>query len=63
MDEAKAGGEIQELKDVTLKGVVVLNEKLGRGSYGSVFTVKYDGRVCAAKKHIRKFSLKTEIQK
>ena len=50
MDEAKAGVEIQELKDVTLKGVVVLNEKLGRGSYGSVFTVKYNGRVCAAKK-------------
>ena len=50
MDGAKAGGEIQELKDVTLKGVVILNEKLGRGSYGSVFTVKYDGRVCAAKK-------------
>ena len=50
MDKAKSGGEIEELKDVTLKGVVVLNEKLGRGSYGSVFTVKYDGRVCAAKK-------------
>ena len=50
MDGAKAGGEIKELKDVTLKGVVILNEKLGRGSFGSVFTVKYDGRVCAAKK-------------
>ena len=50
MDGTKAGGEIQELKDVTLKGVVILNEKLGRGAYGSVFTVKYEGRVCAAKK-------------
>ena len=45
-----AGETIEELKDVTLKGVVPLNEKLGRGSYGSVFTVKYKGNVCAAKK-------------
>ena len=41
---------IPELKDVTLKGVVPLNEELGRGAYGSVFTVKYGGVVCAAKK-------------
>ena len=45
-----AGETIEELKDVTLKGVVPLNEKLGEGSYGSVFTVKYKGNVCAAKK-------------
>jgi len=38
------------LKDVTLKGVVLLNDKLGQGAYGSVFTVKFDGVVCAAKK-------------
>ena len=41
---------IPELKDVTLKGVVPLNDELGRGAYGSVFTVKHDGVVCAAKK-------------
>ena len=41
---------IDELKDVTLKGVVPLNKELGRGAYGSVFTVKYGGVVCAAKK-------------
>ena len=39
-----------ELKDVTLKGVVLLNEELGRGAYGSVFKVKYGRVVCAAKK-------------
>ena len=41
---------IDKLKDVTLKRVVPLNEKLGRGSYGIVFTVKYGGNICAAKK-------------
>ena len=41
---------IQELKDVTLRGVVPLNEELGRGAYGCVFTVKYRGIVCAAKR-------------
>ena len=39
-----------QLKHLTLKGVVPLNEKLGRGAYGSVFTVNYGGVVCAAKK-------------
>ena len=39
-----------ELRDVTLKGVIPLNDELGRGAYGSVFTVKYQGVVCAAKK-------------
>ena len=39
------------MKDVTLKEVVELNAaELGRGSYGSVFTVKYRGVVYAAKK-------------
>jgi len=42
--------EIEELKDFTLKGVVPLNQELGRGAYGSVFTVKYNGVVYAAKK-------------
>ena len=40
---------IPELKDVTLKEVIRLNNQLGRGSYGNVFTVKYDGVICAAK--------------
>ena len=40
---------IPELKDVTLKEVIQLNDQLGCGSYGNVFTVKYDGVVCAAK--------------
>ena len=39
-----------QLKDLTLKEVTPLNERLGRGSYGSVFTVKCGGVVCAAKK-------------
>ena len=39
-----------QLKGLTLKEVVPLNKKLGRGAYGSVFTVKYRGVVCAAKK-------------
>ena len=43
-------GIIPELKDVTLKGVTLINNELGRGAYGSVFTVKYQGVVCAAKK-------------
>ena len=37
------------MKDVTLKEVIQLNDQLGHGSYGNVFTVKYDGVVCAAK--------------
>ena len=41
---------IPELKDVTLKGVVPLNDELGRGAYGSVFTVKHGDVVRAAKK-------------
>ena len=41
---------IPELKDVTLKDVVPLNEELGRGAYGSVFTVKHGDVIRAAKK-------------
>ena len=41
---------IPELKDVTLKGVVPGDVELGRGAYGSVFTVQYGGVLCAAKK-------------
>ena len=40
---------IPELKDVTLRGVVPLNKELGRGAYGRVFTVKHNGKICAAK--------------
>ena len=50
MGQAAARETIEELKDVTLKKVVPLNKELGRGAYGSVFTVKYGGTVCAAKK-------------
>ena len=50
MDQAIAQERIEELNDVTLKGVVPLNENLGVGSYGAVFTVKYNGRVYAAKR-------------
>ena len=50
MGQAAARETIEELKDVTLKGVVPLEDTLGRGSYGIVFTVKYDENVCAAKK-------------
>ena len=46
----KIGSSNLELKGVTLKNVVPLNEELGRGAYGSVFTVKHGGVVCAAKK-------------
>ena len=41
---------IPELKDVTLKGVVSLNNELGHGAYGSVFKVKHGDVICAAKK-------------
>ena len=50
MDQAIPQERIVELNDVTLKRVVPLNENLGEGSYGTVFTVKYDGRVYAAKR-------------
>ena len=49
MGQAATRGIIDELKDVTLEKVVMLNKELGRGAYGIVFTVKYDGVVCAAK--------------
>jgi len=38
-----------QMKDFTLKGVVLIGKELGRGAYGKVFTVKYLGLVCAAK--------------
>ena len=46
------------LKDVIIKGVKPLNEELGCGAYGRVFTVKYRGVVCAAKE-IHPFLSKT----
>ena len=39
-----------ELKEFSLKGVLTLDDELGRGAYGSVFKVKYGTEVCAAKK-------------
>ena len=50
MGQGTPKGKIEELNEVTLKGVVPLNEKLGRGSYGGVFTVKHNGNVFAAKR-------------
>ena len=50
MGQAAVKETIEELKDVTLKKVIMLNKELGRGAYGSVFTVKYGGVICAAKK-------------
>ena len=41
---------IPELKDVTLNEVVPLNDELGHGAYGSVFSVQHGGIVRAAKK-------------
>ena len=41
---------IDELKDVTLKGVLSINEEIGRGAYASVCTMKCGGVVCAVKK-------------
>ena len=43
-------GSIPELNGFTLQGVVLLNDELGCGAYGSVFKVKYRGIVRAAKK-------------
>ena len=52
MNQAVARETISDLNDVTLEGVIPLDnrEELGRGAYGIVFTVKYNGNVCAAKK-------------
>ena len=46
------------LKDVTIKGVELLNEELGHGAYSKVFTVEYRGVVCAAKE-IHPFLIET----
>jgi len=37
------------LQDLTLTGVIPLDEELGRGAYGKVFKVKYCSMICAAK--------------
>jgi len=39
----------EQLKKLTLQGVKNLNQQLGKGAYGRVFTVKYNGVICAAK--------------
>lgn len=39
-----------QLKNFTLKGVILLNDELGSGAYGTVFKVKYGEVVSAAKK-------------
>ena len=38
-----------QLKDLILENVIPLNEELGRGAYGKVFTVSHLGLPCAAK--------------
>ena len=45
MGQTAARETIDELKDVMLENVVTLKKELGRGTYGTVFTVKYDGVV------------------
>ena len=37
------------LRDLTLTGIIPLDEELGRGAYGKVFKVKYCSMICAAK--------------
>ena len=37
------------LRNLTLRDVTPLDQELGRGAYGKVFTVKYRGNVYAAK--------------
>ena len=41
--------QIEELNEVSLTGVEQVGQELGRGAYGRVFTVKYNGELCAAK--------------
>ena len=41
---------VPELKNVTLNDVVPLNDELGNGAYGTVFSVLHGGIVRAAKK-------------
>ena len=38
-----------EFKNLELKGIILINEELGRGAYGRVFAIKYCEMVCAAK--------------
>ena len=40
---------LDDFKDLELKGIISLNEELGRGAYGQVYTVKYCEMTCAAK--------------
>ena len=41
--------QVPELMDVTLQGVEVIGEELGKGAYGRVYTVRYGGTIYAAK--------------
>ena len=43
------GNTTRRFEGLVLPGVEPLNRELGRGSYGRVFAVKYEGMVCAAK--------------
>ena len=46
---ASIDGISNVLQSFTLTEVINLNDELGRGAYGKVFTVKYKGKFCAAK--------------
>ena len=37
------------LRNLIIEGIIPMDEELGRGAYGRVFKVEYDGVVCAAK--------------
>ena len=50
MGQSTSNNTIDELKNLTLKGVVPQNKELGRGAFGVVYVVKYGRVVCAAKK-------------
>ena len=39
----------EDFKNLELKGITSINEELGRGAYGRVYTVKYCEMICAAK--------------
>ena len=50
MASEKESEEVTDLlKDITIEGVVPTGKKLGNGAFATVFAVKYNGKVCAAK--------------
>lgn len=49
MAEVRIDDITTTLQDLTLTGVIPLDEELGRGAYGKVLKVKYGSIICAAK--------------